>query len=337
MRCRVAWAAMKGCMGVALFLAVMCLWTACGQGSGSPLEPERQQDVEVLQENAPSQKADPLSGRDGTWVDGRPYAPDTNLELVADSVRLACLPVMECYSMLYKGNRVVVAETALHPTDSVCPVWVKLAHSQEIQGWVPEQVLMRDFVPADVIAQSIYLWGHTWRAAALVLVACAVVWQAVAGWWRRCSRRQMLRGMFGRTGAFYPLLLLFSFAFCATAYATLVRWAPDAWLRYYFCPKLAPWDVPWPVAPLVCGWWLVLLSWLALADVAFRCLSLPEAVGCLLRWLSAGVLCYVLFLWGTWSYVGYLLWPLWGWLVWRREDVSACGLFLFSVFDTPRH
>ena len=38
--------------------------------------------------------------------------------------------------MLYRGDRVVVAEFAIHPADSVDSVWVKLAHSQEVLGLV---------------------------------------------------------------------------------------------------------------------------------------------------------------------------------------------------------
>lgn len=68
----------------------------------------------------------------------RHYTWNTNLEVLADSVNLACLPVKDCYNMLYRGDRVVVAEFAIHPADSVDSVWVKLAHSQEVQGWLRE-------------------------------------------------------------------------------------------------------------------------------------------------------------------------------------------------------
>ena len=61
----------------------------------------------------------------------RHYTWDTNLELLDDSVTIACLPVKDCYNTLYRGDRVVVAEFAIHPADSVDSVWVKLAHSQE--------------------------------------------------------------------------------------------------------------------------------------------------------------------------------------------------------------
>lgn len=43
---------------------------------------------------------------------------------------MECLPIKDTYIALYKGDRVVVAEFAIHPADSVDSVWVKLAHTQ---------------------------------------------------------------------------------------------------------------------------------------------------------------------------------------------------------------
>lgn len=91
----------------------------------------------------------------------RHYTWNTNLEVLADSVNLACLPVKDCYNMLYRGDRVVVAEFAIHPADSVDSVWVKLAHSQEVQGWLRESEMMHAFVPTDSISQAIYLFSDT--------------------------------------------------------------------------------------------------------------------------------------------------------------------------------
>ena len=75
----------------------------------------------------------------------RHYTLNTNLEVVVDSVVIACLPVKDCYKTLYKGDRVVVAEVSVHPADSVDSVWVKLAHTQEVQGWIGEQEMKRAF------------------------------------------------------------------------------------------------------------------------------------------------------------------------------------------------
>ena len=81
-----------------------------------------------------------------TYLYERHYTWNTNLEVQEDSVTIACLPVKDCYNTLYKGDRVVVAEFAIHPTDSVDSVWVKLAHSQEVQGWLREKDMIRAFV-----------------------------------------------------------------------------------------------------------------------------------------------------------------------------------------------
>ena len=63
------------------------------------------------------------------------YTWNTNLEVLDDSVRLEYLPLKDAYVNLYKGDRVVVAEFSVHPQDSVDSIWVKVAHSQEVQGW----------------------------------------------------------------------------------------------------------------------------------------------------------------------------------------------------------
>lgn len=91
----------------------------------------------------------------------RHYTWNTNLELTADSILLECLPIKDTYINLYRGDRVVVAEFAVHPADSVDSVWVKLAHTQDEQGWIREVELKRSFVPTDSISQAIHLFSDT--------------------------------------------------------------------------------------------------------------------------------------------------------------------------------
>ena len=114
-----------------------------------------------------------------TYLYERHYTWNTNLEVQEDSVTIACLPVKDCYNTLYKGDRVVVAEFAIHPTDSVDSVWVKLAHSQEVQGWLREKDMIRAFVPTDSISQAIYLFSDTHASYFIVIFALFVpeTWQ----------------------------------------------------------------------------------------------------------------------------------------------------------------
>ena len=77
------------------------------------------------------------------------YTWNTNLVLQVDSVHLMALPLKESFSTLYEGDRVVVADLDVHPNDTVDSVWVKLAHSQEVQGWLRESEMKGAFVPAE--------------------------------------------------------------------------------------------------------------------------------------------------------------------------------------------
>ena len=74
-----------------------------------------------------------------TYLYERHYTWNTNLEVVDDSISLECLPIKDTFIQLNKGDRVVVAEFAVHPADSVDSVWVKLAHTQDEQGWIREK------------------------------------------------------------------------------------------------------------------------------------------------------------------------------------------------------
>lgn len=104
----------------------------------------------------------------------RHYTWNTNLELTADSILLECLPIKDTYINLYRGDRVVVAEFAVHPADSVDSVWVKLAHTQDEQGWIREVELKRSFVPTDSISQAIHLFSDTHASYFVVIFALFV-------------------------------------------------------------------------------------------------------------------------------------------------------------------
>lgn len=119
------------------------------------------------------------------------------------------MPVKDCYNMLYKGDRVVVAEFAIHPQDSVDSVWVKLAHTQDIQGWIRETDMIHSFVPTDSISQSIYLFSDTHASYFIVVFALFV-----AVWLFRAFRRKQLRMVyFNDIDSVYPLLLCLLMAF----------------------------------------------------------------------------------------------------------------------------
>lgn len=230
------------------------------------------------------------------------YTWNTNLVLHADSVQLVALPLKESFNTLYQGDRVVVAEFAVHPQDPVDSIWVKLAHSQEVQGWVRECEMKRAFVPADSISQAIYLFSDT--HVPYFIVICALF---VAFWLIRMLRRKSFRKSgFGDIDYVYPLLLCLLMAFCATLYETMQVFVPDTWEHFYYNPTLSPFRVPLLLSLFLSGLWTFVVVLVATVDVLFRRLPLSTAVFYLLGLASACIFCYFFFILTTGIYVGYV-------------------------------
>ena len=109
-----------------------------------------------------------------TYLYERHYTWNTNLEVVDDSISLECLPIKDTFIQLNRGDRVVVAEFAVHPADSVDSIWVKLAHTQDEQGWIREKELKKSFAPTDSISQAIHLFSDTHASYFVVIFALFV-------------------------------------------------------------------------------------------------------------------------------------------------------------------
>lgn len=110
-----------------------------------------------------------------TYLYERHYTWNTNLEVVDDSISLECLPIKDTFIQLNRGDRVVVAEFAVHPADSVDSIWVKLAHTQDEQGWIREKELKKSFAPTDSISQAIHLFSDTHASYFVVIFALFVI------------------------------------------------------------------------------------------------------------------------------------------------------------------
>lgn len=236
-----------------------------------------------------------------TYLYERHYTLNTNLEVVQDSVVLACLPVKDRYNTLYKGDRVVVAEFDIHPADSVDSVWVKLAHSQEIQGWIGEREMMQAFVPTDSISQFIYLFSNTHASYFVVVFALFI------GAWifRLFRRRQLQMVYFNDIDSAYPLLLCLLMAFSATVYEGMQVFVPETWEHFYFNPTLSPFKVPFVLSVFLLSIWLFIIVLLAVLDDLFRQLTPAAAVFYLLGLASCCIFCYFFFILTTHIYIGY--------------------------------
>ena len=222
------------------------------------------------------------------------------------------------YDILQRGDRVVVAEIAIHPADSIDTVWVKLAHSQEIQGWLRECDMMSSFVPVDSISQAIHLFSDTHAQYFLLVLATFT-----GVWMFRLARRKQIRMVFlNDIDSLYPLLLCLLMAFCATLYESMQLFAPDTWQHFYFNPTLSPLHVPPVLAAFLIGMWLFIVVLLAALDDLFRQLSFTAAIAYLLGLVSCCIFCYVLFIFTTRIYIGYALLAGMAWLFARRLRLS---------------
>lgn len=167
-----------------------------------------------------------------TYLSKYHYTWNTNLEVLDDSVRLEYLPLKDAYVNLYKGDRVVVAEFSVHPQDSVDSIWVKVAHSQEVQGWVRNKELVGSFVPTDSISQFIHLFSDTHASYFVFIFALFVGVYLLRAFMKK--RLQMV--YFNDIDSVYPLFLCLLMAFSATVYETMQVFVPDTWEHFTSIP-----------------------------------------------------------------------------------------------------
>lgn len=254
----------------------------------------------------------------------RHYTWNTNLEVMADSVSLVCPPIKDTYISLYQGDRVVVAEFAVHPADTVDSIWVKLAHTQEEQGWIRESDLKHSFVPADSISQVIYLFSRThvsYFIAILVLFIGAYLIRAI---WLK----QLKLVYYNDIDSIYPLCLCLLMAFSATLYESMQVFVPETWEHFYFNPTLSPWGVPWVLAVFLSSIWLFLIVFLAVVDDLFRLLLPETALFYLLGLVCVCIFIYFFFIFTVHFYVGYLFFLLFVYFCFKKMICSS-GKYLF--------
>lgn len=270
----------------------------------------------------------------------RHYTWNTNLEVNSDSVTLEYLPVKDTFIQLRKGDRVVVAEFAIHPADSVDSVWVKLAHSQEVQGWIREKDLMQSFVPTDSISQAIHLFSNTHASYFIVIFAIFVG----AYLFRAFRRKQLQMVYFNDIDSIYPLSLCLLMAFSATLYESMQVFLPDTWQHFYFNPTLSPFKVPFILSVFLISIWLFLIVVLAVLDDLFRQLTPAAAIFYLFGLMSCCIFCYFFFILTTHFYIGYLFLLIFIYLFIRRALSTSrykyrcgnCGAKLRTKGICPR-
>ncbi len=226
---------------------------------------------------------------------------NTNFEVSADSIRLVCLPIEGDSVTVHKGDRVVVADFMGRSDDKQDTLWVKLAHSEETQGWMRASDVVRYLMPTDSISQFIHFFSnrHTIYFIGILMIF------AIAYFVRLLLRRRISLVFFQDIDSLYPIFLCLLMAFAATLYESMQKFAPDTWQHFYFNPTLSPFHVPGILSIFLVAIWLFIIISVAVLDDIFRQLRLSSAIFYLLGLLASCVFCYFFFILATSIYVGY--------------------------------
>lgn len=245
-----------------------------------------------------------------TCLNQRHFTLGYNMELYADSVRLSNLPFKDRYVTLKKGEVVVVAEIAVHPTDSIDPLWIKLAASEKAQGWIRSNEMRQAFVPDDSISKAIHLFSQSHTSWFLII--CTLF---LGVWLFRMWKRKPLQFVgFNDIGTLYPQLLCLLVASSATLYESIQVFAPDTWEHFYFNPTFSPFEVPFILSLFISCLWLIVIVLIAAIDTIFRILPSSVAVFYTLNMLTICIGSYFFFILTTPLYIGYLFLALF--IVW---------------------
>ena len=233
------------------------------------------------------------------------YSQNYNFVVNSSSLPLAdALPDM-VFDTLYvtRGERIVVAEIAIVPSDTVDSVWVKVARDQVTQGWIRESELLAGVSPDDPISQFIDFFSD---AHLLIFLAFCVVVGGAYGV-RRLLRQRAYIVHFRDIDTPYPMLLCILVASSATLYASIQTFGAEQWRHFYYHPSLNPFTLPLTLGLFVASVWAIIIVGVAAFDDTLRRLHATDAV---LYFLGLGAVCavdYVVFSISTLYYVGYPL------------------------------
>ena len=204
---------------------------------------------------------------------------------------------------LYKHERIVVADIATVPTDTIDSVWVKVARDQMTFGWIHENELLARVSPDDPISQFIDFFSD---AHLLIFLAFIVVIVAAYGV-RHLLRRGAKIVHFNDIPSFYPTALCLLVASSAVLYSSIQLFEAETWRHFYYHPSLNPFALPFWLGLFVTSVWAIIIVAIATVDDVTRHLPVGGAVLYLGGLAAICAVCYVVFSITTLYYIGYPL------------------------------
>ena len=205
--------------------------------------------------------------------------------------------------VVYRGERLVVAEIRITPNDSIDSVWVQLARDQQTFGWKHESELLQGVVPDDPISQFISVFSDKHILWMLIVVIVVIVFYVL----RLINKKGAKIVHFNDISSFYPTALVLTVAMSATLYSSIINFAPEMWRHYYYHPTLNPFDVPLLLGIFLSMVWALPIVAVATVDDVRRHLPLENAILYLCGLAAVSMIDYVVFSVTTLWFIGYPL------------------------------
>jgi len=268
-----------------------------------------------------------------------PFSLNANFEVISDSLSLEQLPVKGDFKQVYKGGKIVVGEFSTILTDSIDSLWVKVAHNQDIQGWVRQSELKENIVPLDYISRFIHWFSDTETKYLLLIIS--ILFLSLC--YLIISRKKMWDIYSGDADRTYPLLLCLVVSFSAVLYSTIKVFYPGGWEWFYFNPTLNPFKLPLLLAVFIVSIWFNLILALAVIDDTFRRFSFGFSILYLTGLLSVCILLHLFFNFFTPYMIGYIVFGLFLFLfLWKsikkesyRYYCGGCGKKIKDKGECP--
>ena len=205
--------------------------------------------------------------------------------------------------LIGKGDRIVVADIATIPADSVDSIWVKVARDQQTIGWTHEREMLTAVSPDSPISLFIDYFSNAHLLFFLAFLTIVLAVYVV----RRLMRLGAPIVHFNDIDSFYPTLLCLLVATSAVFYSSIQLFAPDSWRHYYYHPTLNPFSVPFHLSLFLTSVWLLLIVAIAAFDEVRHRLAPGNAIFFFLGLAGVCAIAYVVFSVSTLYYIGYPL------------------------------
>lgn len=232
----------------------------------------------------------------------RPYALNSNFEVTADSLWLYQLPFTDSVKVS-RGDRLVVAEFAVHKQEAQDSVWVKVARDQETIGWLSERRLLENIVPSDPISKCIHWFSNTHTVPFFIILGLFFLWTVL-----RAVRRKQIRLLgLNDIDSVFPIVLSWLLASAAVLYNSVLYFVPQTWEQYYYDPSLNPFELPFILGLFIVCVGLIGVVGIALLDDLFHQTTLEISFFYLVGLASCCIFLYIFFTY-IWIYLAYLCW-----------------------------